>query len=48
MHVIHFDWGGGGGGGGGMSNTFFESEGKCPPLLIIRANVLLSKTWRGP
>ena len=25
-----------GGGGGQMSNTFFESWGKCPPLLIIR------------
>ena len=30
------------GGGGQMSNTFFESGGKCPPLLIIRgADVLI-------
>ena len=29
------------GGGGQMSNTYFESGGKCPPLLIIRgADVL--------
>ena len=27
------------GGGGQMSNTFFESGGKCPPLLIIRGAV---------
>ena len=46
-----FDWEGGctymlytlmGGGGGQMSNTFFESGGKCPPLIIIRgADVLV-------
>ena len=31
-----------GGGGGEMSNTFFESGGKCPYLLIIRrADVLI-------
>ena len=30
------------GGGGQISNTFFESGGKCPPLLIIRgADVLI-------
>ena len=30
------------GGGGQMSNTFFESGGKCPPLLFIRgADVLI-------
>ena len=40
-------------GGGEMSNTFFESGGKCPPLLIIRGggqmyegvNVLHSIKW---
>ena len=30
------------GGGGQISNTFFESGGKCPPLLFIRgADVLI-------
>ena len=28
-----------GGGGGQMSNTFFESGGKCPPMLIIRGQM---------
>ena len=36
VHAIHFD---GGGGGGQMSNTFFESGGKCSPLLIIRGQM---------
>ena len=34
VHVMHFDW-----GGGQMSNTFFESGGKCPPMLIIRGQM---------
>ena len=40
--LIFFFLGGGGGWGGQMSNIFFESGGKCPPLLIIRGeNVLI-------
>ena len=29
-------------GGGQLSNTFFESGGKCPPLLIIRGGGQMS------
>ena len=38
------------GGGGQMSNTFFESGGKCPHLLIIRRlgpDVLIYHFHRG-
>ena len=37
-----------GAGGGQMSNTFFESGGKCPHLLIIRGeDVLIYHFHRG-